>query len=44
MSEKEKSNKFRGGDKPFGKIWKKWWFWALVVAVLIGGVIEFTEP
>lgn len=33
-----------GGGKPFGKIWKKWWFWALVVAVLIGGVIEFTEP
>lgn len=25
-------------------IWKKWWFWALIVAVLIGGVIEFTEP
>ena len=44
MGEKEKSNKFSGGGKPFGKIWKKWWFWALVVAVLIGGVIEFTEP
>lgn len=45
MSEKEKSNKFsEGGGKPFGKIWKKWWFWALIVAVLIGGVIEFTEP
>ncbi len=45
MSEKEKSNKFSGGGvKPFGKIWKKWWFWALIVAVLIGGVIEFTEP
>ena len=44
MSEKEKSNKFSGGGgKPFGKIWKKWWFWVLVVAVLIGGVIEFTE-
>lgn len=42
MSEKEKSNKFSRG-KPFGKIWKKWWFWALIVAVLIGGVIEFTE-
>ena len=45
MSEKEKSNKFSGGGvKPFGKVWKKWWFWALIVAVLIGGVIEFTEP
>ena len=44
MSEKEKSNKFLGEGKPFGKIWKKWWFWALVVAVLIGGVIEYTEP
>lgn len=46
MSEKEKSNKFSGGggEKPFGKVWKKWWFWALIVAVLIGGVIEFTEP
>ena len=43
MSEKEKSNKFSGWGKPFGKIWKKWWFWVLVVAVLIGGVIEFTE-
>lgn len=26
------------------QIWKRWWFWALIVAVLIGGVIEFTEP
>lgn len=25
-------------------LWKKWWFWALIVAILIGGVIEFTEP
>lgn len=45
MSEKEKSNKFsRGGVNPSRKIWKKWWFWALIVAVLIGGVIEYTEP
>lgn len=45
MSEKEKSNKFSGtGVNPSQKIWKKWWFWALIVAVIIGGVIEFTEP
>ena len=25
-------------------IWKKWWFWALIVVLLIGGVIESTEP
>lgn len=32
--------KNNGTKKPF---WKKWWFWALIVAVLIGWVIEFTE-
>lgn len=26
------------------KFWKKWWFWALIVVVLIGGAIEYTEP
>lgn len=33
-----------GGVKSSKKIWKKWWFWALIVAVLIGGIIEYTEP
>lgn len=27
--------------KPF---WKKWWFWTLMIAALIGGVIEYVEP
>ncbi|NBI72145.1 hypothetical protein D3Z50_13950 [Clostridiaceae bacterium] len=31
------------GESP-KKIWKKWWFWALFVSVLIGGVIRYTEP
>lgn len=44
MSEKEKSNIFSRGGNPFMKIWKKWWFWALIVAVLIGGIIEYAEP
>lgn len=26
------------------KLWKKWWFWALIAVVLIGGAIEYTEP
>lgn len=33
--------KLRGeGKKPF---WKKWWFWALIVVLVIGWVIEATE-
>lgn len=45
MNKNEKSNKLSEQEaKPFGKIWKKWWFWALIVAVLIGGIIEFIEP
>lgn len=44
MGEKEKSNKFSGDGKHFGKIWKKWWFWVVIVLALIGGIIEFIEP
>lgn len=44
MDSNKKGQKFSGGYKPSLKIWKKWWFWALIVAALIGGIIEFTEP
>ncbi len=42
MNKKEKTNKLEGNKD--GKVWKKWWFWALIAAVVIGGVIENTEP
>lgn len=40
MNKKEKTNKLEGNKD--GKVWKKWWFWALIAAVVIGGVIENT--
>lgn len=33
--------KDNGTKKPF---WKKWWFWTLIVVLVIGCVIEATEP
>ena len=34
----EKSNGYsRGGGKPSKPIWKKWWFWAIIIVVLISG-------
>lgn len=42
MAKKDNAGKNTGGTKK--KIWKKWWFWALFVSVLIGGVIRYTEP
>lgn len=42
MNKKENQTNYRGIKN--SKIWKKWWFWALIAAVVIGGVIENTEP
>lgn len=30
--------KFGGGGKPSKPLWKKWWFWAIIVVVLISGI------
>lgn len=38
MAENNKSNKSSGGVNPSKKIWKKWWFW-LIVIVFIGLLI-----
>lgn len=41
--QKEKTNICSGGGVPSKPIWKKWWFWTIVVVVLVSGVNTFTN-
>lgn len=43
MRKKEKSNVNLEKGKPFDKIWKKWWFWVIIVSFVIGGMLKETE-
>jgi len=37
MANTENRTKVRGGGKTSGKVWKKWWFWVIIV-VLLGAI------